>query len=70
MEEERIRSAAYLIWEQEGRPDGHAEAHWIKATELVKAEKNEEFELGEVYEKPRQTPKKTKVGNGTPSDRS
>ena len=38
--EERIRVVAHLIWEREGRPDGHALAHWVKATEVVEAEDN------------------------------
>ncbi len=38
--EERIRVVAHLIWEREGRPDGHALAHWVKATEIVEAEDN------------------------------
>ena len=36
--EHRIRSAAYMIWESEGRVDGYALAHWVKATEMVEAE--------------------------------
>jgi hypothetical protein len=36
--EERIRAIAYALWEEEGRPDGRAEAHWLRATELVDAE--------------------------------
>ena len=36
--EERIRAIAYSIWEEEGRPDGRAETHWLRACELVEAE--------------------------------
>lgn len=36
--EERIRLIAYAIWEEEGRPDGQAEAHWLRACDLVEAE--------------------------------
>ena len=32
--ENRVREIAYLIWEEEGRPDGEAERHWL-AAELV-----------------------------------
>jgi hypothetical protein len=39
--EERIRNRAYRLWEQEGRPDGRAEAHWEAAAELVAIEENE-----------------------------
>ena len=28
---ERVRSRAYSLWEQEGRPEGRAEAHWLQA---------------------------------------
>lgn len=34
----RIRERAYLIWEKDGRPDGHALAHWVRAREEVEAE--------------------------------
>ena len=30
-----IRERAYFIWEQEGRPQGRAEAHWAAAAEQV-----------------------------------
>ena len=36
--EERIRAIAYSLWEEEGRPDGNAETHWLKACALVDAE--------------------------------
>lgn len=36
--EERIAAIAYSLWEEEGRPDGRAEAHWLRAVELVEAE--------------------------------
>lgn len=36
--EERIRAIAYAIWEEEGRPEGHAEAHWLRACAIVEAE--------------------------------
>jgi len=26
-----IREAAYSIWEREGRPDGRAQDHWLRA---------------------------------------
>lgn len=28
---QRIRERAYSLWEQEGRPDGYAENHWLEA---------------------------------------
>lgn len=36
--DEHVRIRAYMIWEREGRPDGHALAHWIKAKEEIEAE--------------------------------
>ena len=30
-ETERVRSKAYEIWEHEGKPDGRALDHWLKA---------------------------------------
>jgi len=30
-EDQRIREEAYRIWEDEGRPEGHAERHWAMA---------------------------------------
>lgn len=36
--EERIRAIAYALWEEEGRPEGCAEEHWLRAESLVAAE--------------------------------
>jgi Protein of unknown function (DUF2934) len=33
--EERIRTLAYQMWEDEGRPEGRAEAHWEQACLVV-----------------------------------
>ncbi len=33
--EDSIRAIAYGLWLEEGRPDGRAEAHWLKAYELA-----------------------------------
>ena len=30
--EQVIREAAYFIWKREGRPEGHAQDHWQRAT--------------------------------------
>jgi hypothetical protein len=35
--EDHIRTAAYYIWLDEGRPEGHAEAHWQRASALLGA---------------------------------
>jgi hypothetical protein len=45
MLEERIRQRAYRIWEDEGRPDGRADAHWDMASELLAIEDNHAFAL-------------------------
>lgn len=36
-DEQTIREAAYLIWENEGRPDGCAVDHWMRAVQQVEA---------------------------------
>jgi Protein of unknown function (DUF2934) len=36
--EDRKRRIAFALWEEEGRPDGRAEAHWQEACRLVEAE--------------------------------
>ena len=36
--EERVRVRAYEIWEREGRPEGGAEQHWLRAEEELVAE--------------------------------
>jgi hypothetical protein len=35
--EHTIRETAYFIWEQEGRPDGRAHDHWLRAMEQAAA---------------------------------
>jgi hypothetical protein len=39
--EERIRRRAYLLWQQEGCPEGRADVHWDQASELVAIEDNQ-----------------------------
>ncbi|HUO98562.1 MAG TPA: DUF2934 domain-containing protein [Rhizomicrobium sp.] len=36
--EEWIRARSYRIWEREGRPDGRAEEHWLRAEKEIEAE--------------------------------
>jgi hypothetical protein len=36
--EDRIRAIAYDLWVAEGRPEGRAEHHWLKANELASRE--------------------------------
>jgi len=35
LDEVRVREAAYLLWEKEGRPTDQAERHWLQAVSLV-----------------------------------
>ena len=52
--EERVRAIAYTLWLKEGRPEGRAEAHWMKANELASAEVPQPDSL----KKPAAAPKK------------
>ncbi len=36
--DERVSALAYLIWEQEGRPEGKSDEHWFMACNIVDAE--------------------------------
>jgi hypothetical protein len=36
--DERIREIAYLLWLEEGYPEGAAERHWLAAKTLVESE--------------------------------
>jgi hypothetical protein len=47
-----VRERAYLVWEEEGRPEGCAERHWITAEQQVADE-------GQAWQSP---------ANGTTSD--
>ena len=33
--DQRIADLAYRMWEEDGRPEGLAEAHWLRAALLV-----------------------------------
>ena len=35
---ERVRALAHKLWEEEGCPKGRAEAHWLRAEEIVAKE--------------------------------
>jgi hypothetical protein len=41
-QEQVIRERAYQLWEEEGRPDGHADEFWERARFLVGIEHNPE----------------------------
>ena len=36
-DESAIRSLAYQMWEESGRPDGQAEQHWLEAERKLKS---------------------------------
>lgn len=44
--EERIRTRAYELWEQEGRPEGDAERHWAAASREIASEAGATSEAG------------------------
>ena len=40
---DRIKQRAYLLWEQEGRPEGRADEHWSRAeAEVARINRGEE----------------------------
>jgi hypothetical protein len=53
--EERIRQRAYKLWEEEGCPEGRADAHWDKAAELVAIEDNQKHTTKPVAKTVRNT---------------
>ena len=38
MDQDRVRARAHQIWEEEGRPEGRADAHWAIASEELAIE--------------------------------
>jgi hypothetical protein len=40
----RIRDIAYLIWEEEGRPEGQEERHWQMAESALEQEEAEQLQ--------------------------
>ena len=48
--EEQIRERAYLIWEQEGRPEGKALEHYLRAKQIL--EDKEAARVIEIAAKP------------------
>lgn len=44
-DERAIREAAYFIWENEGRPDGCALDHWMRAARQIEASRRTGHEL-------------------------
>lgn len=67
--DDAIRTRAYLMWEADGRPDGHAEHYWDRASaELTPAAKPRRSAATrapaapEVAEEAPKKPKTTKPG--------
>ncbi|TCK28988.1 DUF2934 family protein [Ancylobacter aquaticus] len=48
--DETIRARAHQIWEQEGRPEGRAEDHWVQAKEILAIEEGRPETLLSVEE--------------------
>ncbi len=46
--EPRVRERAYMMWEQEGRPDGRSVDHWPTAKRELEAEMGPDAELAEL----------------------
>jgi hypothetical protein len=44
----RIRERSYLIWEQEGRPEGRHLDHWLRAEHELVAENALDFEFKQL----------------------
>lgn len=42
--EQRVRQAAYHLWERDGRPFGHETDYWFKAIELEMAARGEKLQ--------------------------
>ena len=55
--ENRIRERAYLLWLEEGQPEGKSAEHWEKARELLALEPDAEEGITDGYNgEPRVTP--------------
>jgi len=56
----QIAERAYHFWEQEGRPDGKALAHWLQAeTELAAAPTSQPTTANPTQSSPKQAPSGT-----------
>ncbi|MFD2646366.1 DUF2934 domain-containing protein [Devosia albogilva] len=44
--EQRVRQAAYHLWEQDGRPFGRETEYWFRALEQLLAQRSSEMEPG------------------------
>jgi hypothetical protein len=39
--ETRIRNLAYMLWLEDGCPEGRAQTHWLEAEDMLRAEDEE-----------------------------
>lgn len=44
--EQRVRQAAYHLWEQDGRPDGRETDYWFQALQKLLSERSTENPVG------------------------
>ena len=51
--DEQIAALAHSFWEQDGRPDGRAEEHWLRAAVLVDGEDGPKQKKPTAAKKPR-----------------
>lgn len=56
--EQVIRDHAYRIWEQEGRPEGRQQEHWVQAERELEARRMDD--AGSTVEADRARPKASK----------
>ena len=52
-EQEETESLAYRLYEDEGKPEGHAQEHWAKAEQFIRAQR---LAIAEDSEEPRTSP--------------
>lgn len=45
IDQEEVRSTAYFLWEQDGRPDGRDEHYWWAALEKIARQKSSDIQL-------------------------
>ena len=57
-EQEETESLAYRLYEDEGKPEGHAQEHWAKAEQFVRAQR---LAIAEDSEEPRTSPAWTRL---------
>ena len=55
MTDEQIRETAYLIWLDEGQPEGRDTQHWLQAAELLTKAKPKAKPARKAAAKPRAT---------------